>query len=149
MSAATVDLLALSEDLQRAAGIGIGEAAQRIIADGATRVASQMSIFAPRRTGALIESIETNYPSPFRAEIGPTKAYAPYQEFGTHGPYPITPKRPGGYLVFYVGGRKVVTRKVMHPGVPAHPFARPAAAEVSGYLAGQLAEAGSSLLVGR
>ena len=44
---------------------------------------------------------------------------------GTHGPrgaaYPIRARNPKKPLVFYVNGRKVVTKSVMHPGVrPQH-----------------------------
>jgi len=148
-SAATLDLARLSADLASAAGIGIGEAAQAALAEGATFVASQMAVYAPRRTGALIQSITISYPDPFTAVVGPTVDYAVYQEFGTHGPYKIRPRTPGGYLVFYIGGRKIVTREVTHPGVPPHPFARPAAADAAEQLAGRLAGAGSKLMMGR
>lgn len=146
MDAATVDLRELARDLAHAGGIGIHDAARRIIVEGAERVASQEAVFAPRKTGRLVQSITISYPNSTTAVIGPTVPYSPYVEFGTHGPYEIRPRKPGGVLVFYVGGRKVVVKKVTHPGNKAQPFARPAAAEVSDWLAGQLAQAGSDLI---
>jgi len=39
-----------------------------------------------------------------------------------HKEYIILPKKAGGVLVFYIGSKKIVTKKVVHPGIKANPF---------------------------
>jgi hypothetical protein len=63
-----------------------------------------------------------------RVIIGPNLTQAPYGgfvEFGTK-PHTIRPKKPGGYLVFTVGGTKVFARQVKHPGSAPRPYVMPA-----------------------
>lgn len=55
-----------------------------------------------------------------------TIALPPYSLFvhnGTHGPYVIKPKKPGGVLVFRNRfGKKVFRKQVIHPGIRRTPF---------------------------
>lgn len=51
---------------------------------------------------------------------GMSAPHAKFLEYGTRGPYPITPKRPGGWLRFMgKEGKYVFRRMVMHPGIKA------------------------------
>ncbi len=54
-------------------------------------------------------------------------SYARHVEFGTSGPYEITPKRKSA-LAFPLRGRAglVIVKRVMHPGNRARPFMRTA-----------------------
>lgn len=73
--------------------------------------------------GTLKQSI-TRLVQGTRAFIGTPLEYAPYEEFGTR-PHVIKPKN-GKFLVFTIGGKKIFTKKVNHPGNKPHPFLRPA-----------------------
>lgn len=55
------------------------------------------------------------------AEARSDTEYAQFVTMGTR-PHVITPKRPGGVLVFPSGGETVFTRKVNHPGTKANDF---------------------------
>lgn len=147
-NAATADLTALADDLARASGIGIYQAGQQLVAQGATIVQAQARSYAPKRTGFLAQSITVSFPDPLTAVIGPTARYGVFQEYGTRGPYIIRSKRPGGVLVFTVNGRRVVARQVTHPGIPAHPFMRPAAQDAVDQLSAGLGDAGVRLVMG-
>ena len=84
--------------------------------------------------------------------IGPTRvAYAVYQEFGTGtrgefgGPvYEIRPRKPGGMLKFQVNGRTVYAKVVKHPGIPPHPYMRPAFERIVTPFGQSLSEVGAS-----
>ena len=153
MTAASADLTALARDLSAASRMGIQAAAARVVGETAQRVQAIAQAKAPFRTGKLRTSIGIRQDSPFQAQIGPSVVYGPYQEFGTGSrgefggaPYEIRPKKPNGLLVFQVDGRTVFARKVTHPGVPPHPYMRPAAVEALGPAAGELAAAGALLI---
>jgi hypothetical protein len=110
------------------------------------RIADATDVAAPRDTGTLYRSIETEHSSRWESVGAPPAIagvrvltgsvstnlwYAVYVEHNTgkYGPggrpYVILPKRPNGRLVFYIDGRKIVARKVMHPGsVGKHMFAK-------------------------
>jgi HK97 gp10 family phage protein len=128
-------------------------AAQQIIQGTAEKVQAEAQSLAPIKSGALRNSITVRYVGALSAVIGPQVNYGVYQEFGTgtRGEFPtasytITPKK-GQYLSFNVNGKKVVTRKVTHPGIPARPYMRPALANVLGdQMAAQMAEKGTLLI---
>lgn len=151
MTAASADLRALAEDLRRA-GESIDQAAADVIRDtaaGTQRLAMQ---YAPVKTGALRASIIVRFDSPTSAVIGPTVPYGPAQEFGTGSrgefpgaPYEIRP-RDAGALAFTVGGRKVIARRVTHPGVRGKAYMRKAITDALGPMAEQLAERGALLI---
>lgn len=42
-----------------------------------------------------------------------------YMEEGTP-PHVITPKKPGGFLHFFIGGDEIFAKMVRHPGTPAY-----------------------------
>jgi len=153
-NAVTADLVSLADDLEKASGQGIMASAQQVLQQSAQRVQAAAQTLAPVKTGALRDSITIGYPDPLTAVIGPHVDYAAYQEYGTGtrgefptGPYTIRPKKAGGVLVFKIGGRTIYARSVTHPGIPAHPFMRPAFAQALGQeLAGKLAAAGAALI---
>lgn len=67
----------------------------------------------------------TATPESVSSGVGTFVDYAPHVEYGTGlwGPkaakYPITPKKPGGWLRWYgPDGRPIFARRVMHPGSP-------------------------------
>lgn len=126
MTAASADLTALAKTLAYASGAGADKAANAVVREYAERIRTEAQTMAPVRTGALRQSISIHYDGPTKATIGPEVPYGAFQEFGTKGPYAIAPKKPGGVLVFQTGGKTVFARKVMHPGVKAHPYMRPA-----------------------
>lgn len=151
MSVAYADLSGLAENFAQASGQSFQAAAADLVNSYATQVAAMAQSFAPVDTGALKDSITIARPSPLTAIIGAHVEYASYQEFGTAtrgefgGPvYTIRPKKPGGVLVFTVGGRKVFAREVKHPGIPPHPYLRPAFERVITPFGQSLAQLGGS-----
>lgn len=97
---------------------------QQVLIESANHILAEMESRVPVKTGKLRTSlsirIETN-----KVIIGPHTSYDAAVEFGSK-PHVIVPKKPGGVLVFTVGGTKVFTRKVRHPGTRAQPYVRPA-----------------------
>ena len=151
MSAASADLTKLSRNLAAAQGIAIQNAADEVLHVYAEKVKQIAQSLAPVKTGALRQSIDVGY-EPGKATIGPHMTYGVYQEFGTGergeyptGKYPIVPKK-GQFLVFTVNGKVVRARRVEHPGVPAHPYMRPALEQALGPMADELAERGALLI---
>jgi HK97 gp10 family phage protein len=151
--AAYVDLVSLAADLAKAGSIGITQAAQQVIQQSAQKIQAEAQTLAPIKSGRLKNSISIRYPNPLEAVIGPQVEYGVYQEFGTGergefggSAYTIKPKSPGGVLVFTVGGRKVYARSVRHPGVPPHPYMRPAVQNILGDMASELADRGALLI---
>lgn len=149
---AYVDISDLVEDLQQISHLSTGQITENIFRDYGAKIEAMAQAKAPFKTGALKSSI-THHASQEALEIIAGVPYAMYQEFGTASrgefggsPYEITPKK-GKYLVFYVNGKKVVTKKVRHPGVPAHPYLRPAVQEAFGELFDKLAERGQAMIV--
>lgn len=132
-SAAYADLTRLVQDLRNASRRS-QKASEEILDDVADKVRVLMVQFAPKRTGRLSQSIrviKTNG----RREIGAQGVpYDVYQEFGTATrgefktqAYVIEPRDANGRLTFKIGDKWISTKRVVHPGIPPHPFARPAA----------------------
>ena len=100
-------------------------------------IAEKMRQLAPKRTGRLANSIQV-VKGRGTWTIGPVGVnYAIYQEYGTASrgefggsPYKIKPKDPNGSLHFKIDGKWISTKEVTHPGIPAHPYIRPAAKQV-------------------
>lgn len=157
MSVAYADLTGLANNFAVASGQSFAAAAGELVGSYAAQVASIAQSLAPVKSGALKDSITVHRPSALSAVIGPATDihYAAYQEFGTRtrgefggSAYTIEPKRPGGVLVFYVNGHKVITKRVrQHPGIPPHPFMRPAFERIVTPFGQSLAELGSSYVL--
>lgn len=157
MTVAYADLSGLANNFAAASGQSFQRAAADLVTSYANQVASIAQSLAPVKTGALKDSITVHRPTAMSAVIGPATSihYAAYQEFGTRsrgefgGPaYSIEPKRKGGLLVFTVGGKKVVTRRVKaHPGIPPHPFLRPAFERIVTPFGQGLADLGKSYVI--
>jgi len=152
MTAASADLTALAQDLASASGLGIERAAAEVIRDAAHGIQSLAMQYAPVKTGALRASIQASFDGALRVTIGPTVAYGPYQEFGTAtrgefpGPaYTIKPRNAAA-LSFISHGKRVVTMKVTHPGVPAKRYMRRAVEVEFGPVAQRLADAGALII---
>jgi len=149
--AASAEIRELARDLSAASGDSIEKSAASILMDGAQRITAEARAMAPVKTGKLQGSIHAKWASPMRVEIGPEVIYGPYQEFGTGSrgefpgaPYEIKPKKPGGKLVFKTkDGKTIVTRRVMHPGVKAQPYMRPAFEKVLETVIDRLTKAGA------
>lgn len=95
------------------------------------KVATRAKLYAPVDTGYLRNSITTAMQTSgtrIYGSVGTSAEYAIYVHEGTAA-RTIRPRRPGGVLVFTVGGRKVFAKSVSHPGTPARPFLRRALTE--------------------
>lgn len=98
-----------------------------VMIQSANYIKAEMEAKVPVRTGNLRNSIFIKVETD-KVIIGPnliTAPYAGYVEFGTRA-HTIVPRTKGGVLVFTVGGTKVFTRKVNHPGSRPHPYVMPA-----------------------
>jgi HK97 gp10 family phage protein len=152
MSVAYADLSGLAENFARASGQSFAAAAADLVNSYAAQTAALAQSYAPVDTGALRDAITISRPSPLTAVIGPARIpYAVYQEFGTASRgefggsvYTIRPKKPGGVLVFTVNGRTVYAKEVKHPGIPPHPYMRPAFERIVTPFGQSLAELGGS-----
>lgn len=132
------------------------EAATAVVHEMGRETASLAYKYAPKKTGALANSIEIEY-GDRTARVVARAPHAIYVEFGTwshnlispkQGTYTIRPKRPGGVLRFTgKDGKTVFTRKVEHPGVKAQPFLAPANAEVIDKFTRGIADVGVYLLM--
>jgi HK97 gp10 family phage protein len=149
MPAASADLYKLAERLSFASHEGINQAASEVVRTYAERIKTTAQSLAPIKTGALQHSIAIGYEGELKATIGPHVTYGVYQEFGTGtrgefptGPYQIKPKK-GKYLTFKINGQWVRVKMVNHPGIPAHPYMRPAVQQVLSDFADELAQAGA------
>lgn len=126
MSLASADISRLADAL-RATAQQSGVTTKQVLIQSANHILAEMEVRVPVKTGNLRESLGIQVKTD-RVIIGPNERQAPYAgyvESGT-GPHVIRPKRPGGVLVFTVGGTKVFTKKVNHPGTQAQPYVRPA-----------------------
>lgn len=132
MNAATADLTRIANNLAYASGEGAQKVASKVVHDYAERLRAEAQTMAPVKTGTLRDSITIHYDGPLKATIGPEVPYGVFQEFGTKGPYEIKPKKTGGVLAFQSGGKTVFARRVMHPGVKARPYMRPALEKILG-----------------
>lgn len=134
----TIELGGLIEDLDRASNLE--DALDQLVMDYAVQVQVLAQTYVPVSTGELRASIEVR-PIQGGAEISPDTVYEAYVEFGTgiHSEYPgaqrqpyiIEPKNPGGALRFMVQGEWVFAKRVVHPGIRAQPYMRPAAERVA------------------
>ena len=98
---------------------------------------------APKRTGALQDSIGAEAgDDPMSVILYASRSYAGYLESGTV-PHRIEP-RDAKALAFQINGKTVFAKSVQHPGIPSHPFLRPAIevgkAKVAQDLAGVIIE---------
>lgn len=99
----------------------------QVLVQSANHILAEMEARVPVKSGNLRQSLAVQVHSD-KVIIGPNEKLAPYAgyvEFGTR-PHEIRPKKEGGVLVFNIGGRKVFTRKVSHPGTKPHPYVAPA-----------------------
>lgn len=119
--AGSADLSQLASDLA-AAGGNARTIAAGLITNTANQIKTLAKAKAPRKTGALIDSIEVGHQGPLVAIIGPHVEYGVYQEFGV-----------GQLGEFPTSGRR---------GFRAQPYMRPALTQALGPLADQMAEAG-------
>jgi HK97 gp10 family phage protein len=122
----SADISRLAEALRMTAQQS-GITTQQVLIQSANHILAEMEVRAPVKTGNLRQSLGIRVESD-RVTIGPNERQAPYAgyvEFGTK-PHVIRPKKSGGVLVFTVGGTKVFTTKVNHPGTQPQPYVRPA-----------------------
>lgn len=133
--AASADLRSLAADLAWASHEGITQAAAKTVQETAARTQALAVAKAPRKTGELANSIQTQWVDLLTAIIGPTVLYGVFVEFGTGSrgefpgqPYEIKPVK-AEFLVFTVNGKVVHAKKVTHPGIKAEPYMRPAVME--------------------
>ena len=117
------DITRLAEAL-RTASAQSGITTQQVLIQASNHILAEMESRVPVKTGALRQSLSIKV-DPNKVIIGPNTPYAGYVEFGTK-PHTIRPKNTHGVLVFTVGGTKVFTKKVKHPGTKAQPYVRPA-----------------------
>lgn len=156
---AAVELGEFAADLAAASGMNIVEASQKVVRDAAVQTLQLAQVYAPSRSGQLRESIRIDYDrGGLSATVAPHAPHAAYVEFGTglhnellppgmRKPYIIEPKKPGGVLRFQVGGTTVFTKRVIHPGIKAQPYMRPAADRVADAFATGIQNAGAKVIV--
>lgn len=153
-TAVSVDLRNIAANLAYASGTGVELTAANVIRNTAEQIRAKAQALAPVKTGTLRESITIRYDGGLKATVGPEVPYGVYQEFGTGtrgefptGMYQIRPKRPDGRLVFKVNGKWVSAKVVNHPGIPPHPYMRPAVTATLGQeLAQEMANAGALIV---
>jgi HK97 gp10 family phage protein len=100
---------------------------QQVLVQASNQILAEMEAKVPVKTGNLRRSLHITV-NPGQVIIGPNETQAPYAgyvESGTKA-HEIRPRKPGGVLVFTVGGVKVFAKKVHHPGTRAQPYVRPA-----------------------
>lgn len=122
----SADIDRLAEALRQTAQQS-GITTHQVLVESANHILAEMEVRVPVKTGTLRRSLGVRVSSD-RVIIGPDINQAPYAghvEFGTQA-HEIRPKKPGGVLVFTIGGKKIVTRLVHHPGTKAQPYAQPA-----------------------
>ena len=122
----TADISKLTEALRQTA-VQSETTTHQVLIQSANQILAEMESRVPVKSGVLRRSLGIRVDTD-KVTIGPNEHQAPYAgyvEFGTK-PHVIRPKEPGGVLVFTVGGKKVVTRLVHHPGTKAQPYVQPA-----------------------
>ena len=146
------DVSELVKDLSTISKLSTEQITENIFEDFGSRIQASAQEKAPVKTGVLKESIQYKV-NGGTLTIEATAPYAEFQEFGTatrgefpKGPYIIRPKK-AKYLVFSIDGKQIRTKKVIHPGIPAHPYLRPAAMEVMGPLLDKLADRGQAMIL--
>lgn len=146
MAAGTADLTALVQTFAKSRR-EVPKVAEQVLDDAAQQIMIRMVQLAPKRTGRLAQSISIRK-EPGRVIIGPVGVeYAVYQEFGTATrgefggqPYVIKPVR-ADKLTFQINGKWISTKMVIHPGIPPHPYARPALQEYIDGITAKMADA--------
>ena len=122
----TADIDRLTEALKRTAKES-GITTQEVLIQASNHILAEMEAKVPVKSGQLRQSLGIKV-SGDKVIIGPNinqAPYAGYVEFGTK-PHVIRPKKPGGVLVFKIGGTTVYTKKVNHPGTDPNPYVQPA-----------------------
>lgn len=153
MPATTADLSQLARALS-AASKNSKPTIDQVMSAVAEEIKNRMIQMAPKRNGRLAGSIVV-LRSGNSWTIGPKGVnYAAYQEFGTASrgefgglPYKIRPRQEGGMLHFQIDGHWISTKEVTHPGIPAHPYIRPAAQSVITALQNRVGVAAQGLIV--
>lgn len=148
---AKLDVTNLVNDLTAISSLPPEKIAYNVLNDLADSIRSNAQQMAPVKTGRLRSSITVeNTGTSLVIDVG--VPYGMYQEFGTGsrgeyptGQYEIRPKNKK-FLAFKVGGKTVFTKKVMHPGVKAHPYLRPSTMKAVSELSSALATNGSLLI---
>jgi hypothetical protein len=127
VTAMSADLRQLAADFAYASGAGIEQVSVDLVHEAAQAVADAGATGAPKRSGALGQSVQVSYRSPTYAEVGPTVPYGPEVEFGSRAH--VIRARNGRALSFMVGSQRVTVRSVRHPGTRANPFMAEALAQ--------------------
>lgn len=80
-----------------------------------------------RQTGVLANSVTAAVsPSGTAVVIGTNTFYGRIHEFGAPGPWVIRPRTGQALRFTGRGGETIFRRQVVHPGLPARPWLRPA-----------------------
>ena len=122
----SADISQLAEALRETSKMS-GFTTQQVLIQSANHILAEMEARVPVKTGKLRGSLRIRVGTD-NVIIGPNENIAPYAgyvEFGTR-PHDIKPKSAHGVLVFYINGKKIVTRKVHHPGTSPQPYVLPA-----------------------
>jgi hypothetical protein len=96
----------------------------RQISDLGDKIVNSAKLQVGYRTGKLQRSIHKRHLGNFTGQylwIGTKVSYALAHHENTR-PHVIVPNDPSGKLVFFKGGRMIVTKRVMHPGTKANKF---------------------------
>lgn len=148
---ASLDLTNLVEDLTTISNLPPEKIVENVLTDLGNQIETNAKALAPHKTGALRDSIAAKY-SDGSLTIGVDVDYGMYQEFGTgtrgeypKGMYQIRPKN-GKFLRFTVGKKTVFAKVVNHPGIPAHPYLRPATQMAVNSLGSKLSEQGALII---
>ena len=147
-----LDIKDLVRDLEEISSLSSDRITKNVLNDIGGDIVKLAAEKAPVDTGALKQSISYTV-NEDRLVIEVKAKYGMFQEFGTASrgefggqPYKIKPKN-GKYLVFKVKGKTVFAKEVIHPGVKAQPFLRPAVTESLGPLFDKLAERGQASIL--
>lgn len=146
----------LAADLGKAADFE--KQSREILYDHAVQVQTLAQSYVPVKTGELRASIEIRtLGAGDVVEISPDTTYEAYVEFGTgiFSEMPGAPKRPyviepvnANALRFMIGGDVFFAMKVVHPGMKAQPYMRPAAENVAESLVTAVGDKAVELLIG-
>ena len=148
---ASLDLTNLIQDLTTISTLPPEKIAENVLTGLGTEIETTAKALAPHKTGALRDSIVAKYDNG-SLTIDAGVAYGMFQEFGTgtrgeypKGMYQIRPKN-GKFLRFTVGKKTVFAKVVNHPGIPAHPYLRPATQIAVNNLGSKLSEQGALMI---
>jgi hypothetical protein len=157
---AAIELAEFAEDMAAASGMSVVEASRLVVRDSAIQTLQLAQMFAATDTGQMRSQIKIVYEEGgMSAKVVAMAPHSVYIEFGTgmhnellppaqRRPYVIEPRRPDGVLRFVTkDGDVVFTRRVIHPGIKAQPFMRPAAERVADAFARGLAEAATKTII--